>query len=142
MEARPLGLGHRPAAHVPRVRAAQVAKYAAADAACPCNCADQYAGTPRNASSDPHWMPDPTGGRDFHDFAIEDLFRVPANLPAGPYVLGWRWDCEMSSQVWTTCADIAVVKKAKTFSAAAARQGSSNTVSAAVALSAVFVAMF
>ena len=24
---------------------------------------------------------------------------VPADLPAGDYVLGWRWDCEQTSQV-------------------------------------------
>ena len=28
---------------------------------------------------------------------------------AGEYVLGWRWDCEMSSQVWSSCADITIV---------------------------------
>lgn len=38
--------------------------------------------------------------------AIEDEVRVPANLPAGDYVVGFRWDCETSSQVWTSCADI------------------------------------
>jgi hypothetical protein len=71
---------------------------------------------------------------------ISDALVAPTEL--GSYVLQWRWDNEQTPQVWTTCADIAVVKKAKTFSAAAARHGSSNTVSAAVALSAVFVAMF
>lgn len=37
--------------------------------------------------------------------AIQDLVHVP-NLPAGEYVVGFRWDCETSSQVWTQCADI------------------------------------
>ena len=37
------------------------------------------------------------------------MLRVPAELPAGEYVLGWRWDCEMSSQVWASCADITLV---------------------------------
>ena len=36
--------------------------------------------------------------------AIEDEVRVPATLPAGEYVVGFRWDCETSSQVWTSCA--------------------------------------
>ena len=42
--------------------------------------------------------------------AIEDEVRVPANLPAGEYIVGFRWDCETSSQVWTSCADITVTK--------------------------------
>ena len=39
-----------------------------------------------------------------HSTAIEDEVRVPAALPAGEYVVGFRWDCETSSQVWTSCA--------------------------------------
>ena len=42
-------------------------------------------------------------------FAVEDELRVPRELPAGDYVLGWRWDAEMTSQVWSTCADITIV---------------------------------
>ena len=44
-----------------------------------------------------------------HAFAVEDELRVPRELPAGEYVLGWRWDAEMTSQVWSTCADITIV---------------------------------
>ena len=32
----------------------------------------------------------------------------PATLAPGKYVLGIRWDCEKSAQVWTNCADIEV----------------------------------
>ena len=39
--------------------------------------------------------------------AIVDLVNVP-QVPAGEYVLGFRWDCETSSQIWTSCADIAI----------------------------------
>lgn len=42
--------------------------------------------------------------------AILDVLKVPANLPPGKYVLGWRWDCEASSQVWSNCADIELVQ--------------------------------
>jgi hypothetical protein len=42
-------------------------------------------------------------------FAVEDELRVPRELPAGEYVLGWRWDAEITSQVWSTCADITIV---------------------------------
>ena len=45
----------------------------------------------------------------FHSYAIEDELVVPADLAPGEYVLGWRWDCEMTSQVWSSCADITIV---------------------------------
>jgi hypothetical protein len=28
----------------------------------------------------------------------------------GKYVLGWRYDCEATAQVWSNCADITLVK--------------------------------
>jgi len=40
---------------------------------------------------------------------IVDKVRIPANLPAGDYVLGWRWDCEESNQIWSSCSDIKIV---------------------------------
>lgn len=43
---------------------------------------------------------------------IVDRVVVPQDLPAGDYVLGWRWDCEESTQVWAACADITVVRAA------------------------------
>jgi len=81
----------------------------AADAACPTQCSKHYPGTPSNAGADPKVFPWPVPGHDMHDFAIEDTLRVPADIPAGEYVLGWRWDCEMTSQVWSNCADVTVV---------------------------------
>ena len=81
----------------------------AADSACPTNCALQFPGTPKMASADPDVFPDPLPGADFHSYAIEDDLLVPADLPAGEYVLGWRWDAEMTSQIWSSCADITVV---------------------------------
>jgi len=39
---------------------------------------------------------------------IIDSLRVPSSLPAGDYVLGWRWDAEQTAQVWSNCADIEV----------------------------------
>ena len=38
---------------------------------------------------------------------IQDLVRIP-KVPPGEYVVGFRWDCETSSQVWTSCADIRI----------------------------------
>ena len=37
---------------------------------------------------------------------ILDTLVVPADLSPGEYVLGWRWDCEESTQVWTSCSDV------------------------------------
>ena len=86
------------------------APWYAADAACPTNCAKAFPGLPANASADLSIFPNPLPeGIDFHSYAIEDELKVPADLPAGEYVLGWRWDAEMTSQVWNSCADITVV---------------------------------
>lgn len=38
-----------------------------------------------------------------------DLVKVPEDLPEGEYLLSWRWDCEQSSQIWQSCADILIV---------------------------------
>merc|ERR1712209_209155 len=38
---------------------------------------------------------------------IIDTLQVP-HLPPGDYVLGWRWDCEESTQVWSSCSDITI----------------------------------
>lgn len=39
---------------------------------------------------------------------LVDRVEIPADLPPGDYVLGWRWDCEETAQVWAACADVAV----------------------------------
>jgi len=45
-----------------------------------------------------------------HKIAIRDVVKVPAHLPPGEYVLGWRWDCEATAQVWSSCSDITLVR--------------------------------
>jgi len=67
---------------------------------------------------DDGWVADPTNGTDrsgqgacsgdFTDGIILDRVVVPADVPPGPAVLGWRWDCEETSQVWSNCADVLV----------------------------------
>lgn len=42
------------------------------------------------------------------DFGIVDKVRVPKDLKPGEYVLSWRWDCEMTKQIWNSCSDITV----------------------------------
>jgi len=39
---------------------------------------------------------------------IMDHVVIPHSLPAGEYVLGWRWDCEESTQIWTSCSDVTI----------------------------------
>lgn len=40
---------------------------------------------------------------------IVDSVQIPSDFPPGPAVLGWRWDCEETTQVWANCADVQIV---------------------------------
>merc|ERR1712232_1489278 len=42
------------------------------------------------------------------NFNIIDEVMIPADLPAGEYVLGFRWDCEQTPQIWQNCADVTI----------------------------------
>ena len=44
-----------------------------------------------------------------HTHAIRDLVKIPADIAPGRYVLGWRYDCEATSQVWSNCADVEMI---------------------------------
>jgi hypothetical protein len=48
-------------------------------------------------------------GKFVWNWGIMDLVEVPTDIEAGDYLLGWRWDCEESTQVWENCADITIV---------------------------------
>jgi len=39
---------------------------------------------------------------------IEDTVVIPQNIEPGEYVLGWRWDCEETTQIWQSCSDITI----------------------------------
>ena len=53
-------------------------------------------------------FPNPFGSDNMgKNTAIVDLVHVP-EVPPGEYVVGFRWDCETSSQVWVSCADITI----------------------------------
>jgi hypothetical protein len=43
-----------------------------------------------------------------HNITMYDYLRVPEHLKPGEYVLGFRWDCESSAQVWQSCADVEI----------------------------------
>lgn len=45
-------------------------------------------------------------GVDWNGNAVKDVVKVPLDLPPGKYVLGFRYDCEATAQVWSSCADI------------------------------------
>jgi hypothetical protein len=78
-----------------------------ADESCPDVCDKHYPGTPDGrAPTLP--FPNPTSAN-MHQFSVEDTVAVPKGIAAGEYVLSWRWDCEHSSQVWNTCADVTIV---------------------------------
>jgi hypothetical protein len=47
-----------------------------------------------------------------HNLAMYDYLHVPQHLQPGEYVLGFRWDCESSAQVWQSCADVKITAPA------------------------------
>ena len=46
-------------------------------------------------------------GEWINNITIYDRLRVP-QVAAGEYVLGFRYDCESSAQVWQQCADVVI----------------------------------
>ena len=50
-------------------------------------------------------------GRGFN-FMIVDRVVVPHHLPAGEYVLSFRYDAEQTPQVWANCADLRITESA------------------------------
>lgn len=47
-------------------------------------------------------------------YGIVDKLRVP-NLPAGDYIVSFRWDCEQLPQIWSNCADVSIVEDASDY---------------------------
>lgn len=45
----------------------------------------------------------------YMSLSIKDQIKVPTHLAPGDYTLSWRWDTEMTPQIWTNCADIRIV---------------------------------
>ena len=39
-------------------------------------------------------------------FSIIDKVQLPGHLEPGKYVVSFRWDCEQTPQVWTTCSNV------------------------------------
>lgn len=55
-------------------------------------------------------FPPPEGGYTGAPTSVNllDRVQVPAGLAPGRYVLGWRWDCESTNEVWANCADVLI----------------------------------
>jgi len=41
--------------------------------------------------------------------AIFDIVNIPIDITPGDYVIGFRWDCEHTPQVWSSCGDVTIV---------------------------------
>jgi len=50
------------------------------------------------------------GGPLLPNLEIVDVVKIPTNIKPGKYVLQWRWDCEESDQVWSSCADVTITE--------------------------------
>ena len=40
--------------------------------------------------------------------AVLDEVLIPATLKPGKYVVGFRYDCDSTAQVWSNCADVTI----------------------------------
>jgi len=45
-------------------------------------------------------------GVEWNGFSVRDVVKIPADLAPGKYILGFRYDCESTAQVWSNCADV------------------------------------
>jgi len=44
-----------------------------------------------------------------YNMEIVDKVQIPADLPAGKWVLNWRLDCDESNQIWQSCGDLSII---------------------------------
>ena len=47
-------------------------------------------------------------GVDWNGYSVRDIIKIPINITPGKYILGFRYDCEATAQVWSNCADIVI----------------------------------
>eukprot|EP00040_Diaphanoeca_grandis_P012695 m.64326 g.64326 ORF g.64326 m.64326 type:complete len:384 (+) comp23415_c0_seq1:209-1360(+) len=43
---------------------------------------------------------------------IVDYVTIPKDLSPGDYVVGFRWDCEETAQIWSSCGDVTITAPA------------------------------
>lgn len=41
--------------------------------------------------------------------SVVDMVQIPRELPKGDWVISFRWDCEHTYQVWSSCGDVTIV---------------------------------
>ena len=51
------------------------------------------------------YNPGPCAGNWPTTVNIMDTVRIPKHIKPGSYVLSWRWDCELTAQVWNSCSE-------------------------------------
>merc|ERR1712217_550208 len=56
----------------------------------------------------PAFPPPLPGVEESVNIGVLDVLKIPEHLEAGEYVLGWRYDCEGTAQVWSNCADVTI----------------------------------
>ena len=42
----------------------------------------------------------------FRGGRVRDMIQVPTDLEPGKYVLSFRWDCQLTPQIWNICANV------------------------------------
>lgn len=47
-------------------------------------------------------------GVDWNGYSVRDVVRIPKDISPGHYILGFRYDCEATAQVWSNCADVTI----------------------------------
>ena len=47
-------------------------------------------------------------GVDWSGFSVRDVVKIPEDLEPGKYIMGFRYDCEATAQVWSNCADVTI----------------------------------
>ena len=57
---------------------------------------------------------------------VLDVLKLPSDLPAGDYILGWRYDCEGTAQVWE---HMPIPAGERAFKALAEIEGESSAIS-------------
>ena len=91
------------------------APWYAADGACPCSCGNENPGGisgnhfPELPQAVPYSRSVPTDPKNrVRSNTVEDTVVVPTDISPGEWVVQWRWDCEGTSQIWTSCSDVTI----------------------------------
>merc|ERR1711920_1156609 len=80
--------------------------------------------TPKCSDKAPYFCSGMTDGSSAEpNLEIVDRVMIPKDLKPGDYVLGWRWDCEESNQIWQSCSDVTVLPSEPDMLVRGSRQG-------------------